>query len=147
MRMISLAIAAASMALLSSAALAQQQPPRSLGETIGSPPPLPGPPPAAGPPPLAGPMPSAASPQPQTGSPAPKGYTGAYAPASDNSPAPVFNGPLPESTTGSGLNVVAEDGVSTQTVKAVPCGLVARETDGSTTCVGISDEKRQRRRR
>ena len=84
---------------------------------------------------------------PQASGAASKGYTGAYAPASDNAPSPVFNGPLPETTTGSGLNVVAQDGVSTKTVKAVPCGLVARETDGSTTCVGISDEIPKRKRR
>jgi hypothetical protein len=33
--------------------------------------------------------------------------------------------------------VVASDGISTKTVKAVPCGTVARETDGSTTCIGF----------
>ena len=141
MRMISLAVTV-SLALLSSVTLAQQQTPGSLGESIGSPPPLPGPPPAAGPPPLAEP-----SAMPPAADPAPKGYTGAYAPASNNSPTPVFKGPLPEATTGSGLNVVARDGVSTKTVKAVPCGLAARETDGTTTCVGISDETPRRRRR
>jgi hypothetical protein len=34
---------------------------------------------------------------------------------------------------------VAPDG-STKTVKAIPCSTAARETDGSTTCVGIPDE-------
>jgi hypothetical protein len=48
---------------------------------------------------------------------------------------------------GPGLNVVGPDGVSTKTVKAVPCGSVARETDGFTTCVGISDESPARKRR
>ena len=144
MRMISCAVTVL-LALLSSAALAQQQTPGSVGESIGSPPPLPGPPPASGPPPVAG-LPAAA-PAPQASGPAPKGYTGAYAPGSDNAPTPIFNGPLPETTTGSGLNVVAQDGVSTKIVKAVPCGLAARETDGTTTCVGISDEKLRRRRR
>lgn len=38
-----------------------------------------------------------------------------------------------------GLNKVGDDGVSTKTVKAVPCSTAARETDGSTTCVGIPD--------
>jgi hypothetical protein len=130
-----------SLALLSSAALAQEQGSGSLGESIGSPPPLPGPPPAAGPPPTAAP------PAPAASNSTPKGYTGAYAPASENSPAPAFKGPLPEATTGSGLNVIAPDGVSTRTVKAVPCGLVARETDGSTTCVGISDDNVSSRRK
>jgi hypothetical protein len=44
---------------------------------------------------------------------------------------------LPGTTTG--LDKVGDDGVSTKTVKAVPCGTVARETDGFTTCVGIPD--------
>lgn len=38
-----------------------------------------------------------------------------------------------------GRNVVASDGVSTRTVKAVPCGKAARETDGVTTCIGIPE--------
>ena len=143
MRMIS-CVVMVSLVLVSSAALAQRQTPGSAGESIGSPPPLPGPPPAEGPPPVAGPP---TAPVPQAGGPAPKGYTGAYAPASDNTPTPIFNGPLPETTTRSGLNVVARDGVSTRTVEAVPCGLAARETDGTTTCVGISDETPRRRRR
>jgi hypothetical protein len=132
MRMISLA-ATVLLALSSSAALAQQQTPGMSGGSIGSPPPLPGPPPAAGPPP-------SAEPAPQASAPAPKGYLGAYAPASNNSPPPIFKGPLPETTTGPGLDTVAQDGVSTRTVKAVPCGTVARETDGTTTCIGIPDE-------
>ena len=45
---------------------------------------------------------------------------------------------LPGTTTG--LDKVGDDGVSTKTVKAVPCGAVARETDGATTCIGIPDE-------
>ena len=70
--------------------------------------------------------------------PRPKGYTGAYAPAG-TPPTPYSTGPLPQSSAGPGLNTVAPDGVSTRTVKAVPCGTVARETDGTTTCVGIPD--------
>src|SRR3954464_14852545 len=38
-----------------------------------------------------------------------------------------------------GLNKVADDGVSTKTVRAVPCSRAARETDGTTTCIGIPD--------
>jgi hypothetical protein len=69
----------------------------------------------------------------------PNGYTGAYAPA----PAlgaflnPPVGGPLPEAVTGPGLNIVGRDGVSTKTVRAVPCSTVAQETDGTTTCVGL----------
>jgi hypothetical protein len=36
-----------------------------------------------------------------------------------------------------GLAIPAEDGVSTKIVPAKPCSTAARETDGSTTCVGI----------
>lgn len=52
---------------------------------------------------------------------------------------------LPGSDTG--LAKVAEDGVSTKTVRAVPCSTAARETDGTTTCVGIPDQSRKSRRR
>jgi hypothetical protein len=65
----------------------------------------------------------------------PKGNT---APAG-TPPTPYSKGPLPEVDSGPGLDKVAPDG-STKTVKAVPCGTAARETDGSTTCVGIPDE-------
>jgi hypothetical protein len=59
--------------------------------------------------------------------------------------APQVGGPLlPGSQTG--LDKVAEDGVSTKTVKAVPCGKAARETDGTTTCVGIPDTTERKRR-
>ena len=39
--------------------------------------------------------------------------------------------------TDTGLDKVASDGVSTRTVRAVPCSKAARETDGTTTCIGI----------
>jgi hypothetical protein len=52
--------------------------------------------------------------------------------------APVPGTPLLPGTT-TGLDKVGDDGISTKTVKAVPCGTVARETDGFTTCVGIPD--------
>lgn len=68
---------------------------------------------------------------------APKGYTGAYAPAG-TPPTPYTTGPLPEIDTGLGRVIVEPDG-STKTVKAVPCSAAARETDGFTTCVGIPD--------
>jgi hypothetical protein len=50
--------------------------------------------------------------------------------------APVVGGPL-ISPSDTGLNKVAEDGVSTKTVRAVGCSKAARETDGTTTCIGI----------
>jgi hypothetical protein len=46
---------------------------------------------------------------------------------------------LPNTTTG--LDKVGDDGISTKTVKAVPCSVAARETDGSTTCIGIPDDR------
>ena len=36
-----------------------------------------------------------------------------------------------------GLATIAADGVSTKIVPARPCSRAARETDGTTTCVGI----------
>jgi hypothetical protein len=48
--------------------------------------------------------------------------------------------------TQTGLDRVAEDGVSTKTIKAVPCSTFARETDGTTTCVGIPDPPARKRR-
>ena len=86
----------------------------------------------------------------------PKGFTDTYAPATSGTGAPAtsatpsalpFGGPLPEVNTGPGLNIVGPDGVSTKTVKAVPCGLAARETDGTTTCVGTSEGGKARKRR
>ena len=56
-------------------------------------------------------------------------------------------GPLPQVDNGSpGLDVTAPDG-STKTVRAVPCGTAAHETDGFTTCVGIADQTQKRHRR
>jgi len=119
------------LALLSSAALAQQ--PAATGEAIGHPPQIPGPPPISEPSATKQPTPAAAAPAAS----APKGYTGAYAPAGTK-PKPYSTGPLPEEDTGSGLDVAGSGG-STKTVKAVPCSVAARETDGTTTCVGISN--------
>jgi len=132
---------AAVLTLMASAAAAQQSP-QTTGDTIGHPPPLPGPPPISEP---STTQPAPASPPPQATEPAPKGYTGAYAPAG-TPPTPYSTGPLPQTDQGPGLNVVAPDG-STRTVKAVPCGIAARETDGTTTCVGIPDRDLKRRRR
>ena len=71
---------------------------------------------------------------------APSGPAGS--PGPDVVPQP--GGPLnPGSQTG--RDVVASDGISTKTVKAVPCSTVARETDGSTTCIGIPDAPERKR--
>jgi hypothetical protein len=76
------------------------------------------------------------------------GTPGTGAPVPSGAPSPLpFGGPLPEVNTGPGLNIVGPDGVSTKTVKAVPCGLAARETDGTTTCVGTSEGGTARKRR
>jgi len=120
--------------LLSSAALAQQSP--GTGETIGHPPPIPGPPPISEQSSTSPPTPAASA--PQTSETAPKGYTGAYQPAG-TPPTPYSTGPLPKIDSGTGLDVMGPDG-STKTVKAVPCSTAARETDGSTTCIGIPDQ-------
>jgi hypothetical protein len=63
-----------------------------------------------------------------------------------NEAVPQLGGPLLPGTQ-TGLDKVAEDGVSTKTVKAVPCSTFARETDGTTTCVGIPDPEPPARRR
>jgi hypothetical protein len=126
MRLISFS-ATISLALMSSAALAQS--PATTGDTIGHPPPIPGPPPISEP---STPPPAAAS-TPQASQPARGSDT--YMPAA-----------LPQVYSGPGLNVVGPDG-STKTVKAVPCGTAARETDGTTTCVGIPEKSPERRRR
>jgi hypothetical protein len=52
--------------------------------------------------------------------------------------APEVGGPL-ISEPGPGLDKVAPDGVSTKTVRAVPCSTAAHETDGTTTCIGITE--------
>jgi len=70
------------------------------------------------------------------------GVAPAGSPGSDVVPQP--GGPLSPGTQ-TGRDVVASDGISTKTVKAVPCGTAARETDGSTTCIGIPDAPERRR--
>jgi hypothetical protein len=57
---------------------------------------------------------------------------------------PEVGGPL-ISGSDTGLNKVGDDGVSTKTVGAVPCSKAARETDGTTTCIGIPDGSLRRR--
>ena len=74
---------------------------------------------------------------------APKGDTGAYAPAG-TPPTPYSTGPLPQVDNGGpGLDVAAPDG-STKSVRPVPCGTAAHETDGFTTCIGIEAETKRR---
>jgi hypothetical protein len=51
---------------------------------------------------------------------------------------------LPGTTTG--LDKVGDDGVSTKTVRAIPCAAAAKETDGATTCIGIPDERASTRK-
>ena len=123
------------LALLSSHTLAQQSP-GTTGDTIGHPPPILGPPPISEPSSTTQPAPAAST--PPASEAAPKGYTGAYGPAGP--PTPYSTGPLPEIDTGTGRTIVGSDG-STKTVRAVPCGKAARETDGSTTCIGIPDTR------
>jgi hypothetical protein len=130
-------IVAILLVLTSSAALAQQ-----AGETIGHPPPLPGPPPIAEPSNETKPQ-TTAPPSPQA-QPAKQGYIGAYGPSGPATP--YSTGALPSIDTGAGRSVAAPDG-STKTVRAVPCGGSARETDGFTTCVGIPDDATRRKRR
>jgi hypothetical protein len=138
MRLISFSVTIL-LALLSSAALAQQSP-GTTGDTIGHPPPIPGPPPISEPSSTTQPAPAASA--PPASDPAPKGYTGAYAPAG-TPPTPYSTGPLPKVDSGPGLDVAAPDG-STKSVRAVPCSAAARETDGTTTCIGIPEGKKRR---
>jgi hypothetical protein len=65
---------------------------------------------------------------------APKGYIGAYGP---DAPDKAFGGPVPEVYPGPGRDEVGPDGISTRVVRAAPCSTAARETDGTTTCIGI----------
>lgn len=60
--------------------------------------------------------------------------------------APVVGSPQNPGTT-IGMSRSADDGESTETVKAVPCSRSARETDGSTTCIGIPEPGARRSRR
>jgi hypothetical protein len=70
-----------------------------------------------------------------------KGYTGAYGPPGPAKP--YSSGPLPQVDVGTGRAVPGPDD-TTKTLKAVPCSTAARESDGTTTCVGIPDSKTRR---
>lgn len=102
-------VAAVIFGLLSSAAIAQQPPISTPGDATA-----------------VQSTATPAPPAPSTTEPAPPRVGGA----------PQLGGPL-HPASDAGVDKVAADGVSTKTVRAVPCGTAARETDGSTTCVGI----------
>jgi hypothetical protein len=51
---------------------------------------------------------------------------------------PPLAGPPPIS--GPGSNEVVEDGVTAKRAKTVRCSTAARETDGTTACIGIPDD-------
>ena len=67
-------------------------------------------------------------------------------PPAGSPPTPYSSGALPQVDTGPGRDVVGPDN-TTKSVKAVPCGTAARETDGTTTCIGIPDQSPEGRRR
>jgi hypothetical protein len=90
--------------------------------------PLPPPPPGGAPPP------GAASSQPSDNK---EGTTAA-------SKKPVqFQGLTGDEFSPTGLSRPGADGISTVIVEARPCSLAARETDGTTTCVGIPRKRHQ----
>lgn len=62
---------------------------------------------------------------------------GSAAVAQTDAPKDYIGGPVPEVHPGPGLDKVGPDGISTKVVRAVPCSTAARETDGTTTCIGI----------
>ncbi len=118
-----------------SAAHAQQSPEPS-GDAIGHPPPLPGPPPLSAPESATQPAPATAT--PRASEPAPKGYTGAYEPAG-TPPKPYSKG-----SADPGVNTTDKEKAL---VRAAPCSVSAQETDGFTTCLGNTDQSRNRRSR
>lgn len=65
-------------------------------------------------------------------------------PALGPAQAPEVGGPL-DPARQTGLAKVAPDGVSTAMVPAVRCSVAARETDGTTTCIGIQSAVRHAR--
>jgi hypothetical protein len=87
---------------------------------------------------------------------APGSVTGANHPSVNSSPSspPIAGQSAPvapvavqgisaqaQASSRTGLAVPAEDGISTKIVPAKPCSTAARETDGSTTCVGIPSRR------
>jgi len=98
-----------------------------------------GPGPALSPPPLSAPPPSVTTSlgvAPPPAAPAPSA-AGVAAPPVGRSPQNV----------GAGQGNAGAEVASTASVKAVPCSRSARETDGTTTCIGIPEQSRHRRGR
>jgi hypothetical protein len=89
-------------------------------------------------------QPAGAADNPSTVGAAPSTTTTGALPPPSAGPTPQPGDPLLPGTP-TGRDVVASDGVSTKTIKAAPCTTAARETDGSTTCVGIPDAPRRKR--
>jgi hypothetical protein len=87
--------------------------------------------------------------------PPPTGGSTPYPPATSapSSPSVPIAGAAPEIGSPQypgatvGMSKVGDDGISTKTVKAVPCSTAARETDGFTTCIGIPESGSGRSRR
>jgi hypothetical protein len=71
-----------------------------------------------------------------------QGYTGSYGPPGP--PTPYYTGPLPDVFSATGRSIEGPDN-TTVIVKAVPCTVASRWTDGTTTCVGIPDWFRKKR--
>jgi hypothetical protein len=81
-----------------------------------------------------------------TPSPGPRpsqGYTGSNGPPGP--PTPYSAGPPPEVFSATGRSIPGPDN-TTVIVKAVPCAVASRWTDGTTTCVGIPDWFRKSQR-
>jgi hypothetical protein len=123
MRMSAFSIIAV-LAVTSSTGLAQQAPGTATG-----------PGPALPPPPLSEPLPVV---PPPLSAPAPPA---APTPAAAGVTAP------PAAPRSAGADSADKDMSSTVSVKPVPCGRFARETDGSTTCIGIPEPGSRAKRR
>jgi hypothetical protein len=82
---------------------------------------------------------------PPQSQPAPQGYMGANGPPGPP-PTPYYTGPLPEVFSSTGRSIEGPNN-TTLIVKAVPCTVAARWTDGTTTCIGIPDSFAKRRGR
>jgi hypothetical protein len=109
------------LAVTSSTGLAQQAPGTATG-----------PGPALPPPPLSEPLPVVPPPLSAPAPPTPSA-AGVTAP--------------PAAPRSAGADSADKDMSSTVSVKPVPCGRFARETDGSTTCIGISEPGSRAKRR
>jgi len=119
-----------SLALLSSATLAQQQTP----ESIASPPPLPGPPRLGTDPP--------ATEARSCSSHAAGLHRGIRAPPVPP-PTPYPPGHCPPEDTGDRLERSCPRLALQRQLKRLPCSTADRENDGSTTCVGLPDSVRK----